>query len=159
MFPDKREATCLFNLNRNELRSRNLGSTYRREKGIDFINRRISKARERLAVLNSENNSIDHDEIWEAFFDIEEAILMTRVVFEDFDRPGKLRKLPTIGSSNGAIRGALLMADSGLKLAQTKLGERSGNESLRSLREARDQLKAALSAGKKIATKTDLRIA
>ncbi len=58
---------------------------------------------------------------------------MTRVVFEDFDRPGKLRKLPTIGSSNRAIRGALLMADSGLKLAQSKLGERSGNESLRIL--------------------------
>ncbi len=109
---------------------------------------RIRKAKERLAVLNSENRVRDPDEIWEAYYDVEEAILMAKVVFHGFDRPGKMRKLPAYtGLSDEDVRAKISSAEDSLSLAEASLAKRAAEETIERLRKARDQLKAILLAG------------
>jgi hypothetical protein len=95
------------------------------------------------------------DEIWEAYFDLEEAILMAKVVFDAFSKPGKLRKLPEFsGVSDPIVRAAIQKAKANLAVAEKKLPLLLGDETIESLRRARDQLKALLVAN---VTKKSLR--
>jgi len=118
------------------------------ERGISFVYDRIQSATKSLGVLNSENRLHDLDGIWETYYDVEEAILVAKVTFRGFDRPGKIRKLPEFRSlSDPVVRAAFKIAQENLSLAQTKLLSRHGTETVECLRRARDQLKALLLAG------------
>ena len=119
----------------------------RLKKGIDFVSTRIEKCQERITVLNSENRLWDMNEIWEAYFDLEEAILMTKVIFDAFNKVGKLRKLPEFSElSDQVVRAAFQTAEANLSKAENNLNQLSGEATIESLRKARDQLKALLAA-------------
>ena len=87
------------------------------------------------------------DEIWEAYFDLEEAILMAKVVFDAFNKLGKLRSLPEFtGLSEPIVRAAFQKVEANLAAAERQLPQLLGDETIESLRRARDQLKALLLA-------------
>jgi hypothetical protein len=120
-------------------------SSERLKKGINFVSTRIKKCRERLAVLNSENDLQNMNAIWEAYFDLEEAILMAKVIFDAFNKVGKLRKLPQFSElSDQVIRAAFQTAEVNLSKAENHLNQLSGDATIESLRKARDQLKALM---------------
>jgi hypothetical protein len=124
-----------------------LSAVKRLEKGVAFVSERILDARRRLNVLISKVHPRDLDEIWEAYYDLEEAILMTRVVFYGFDRPGRPRRLSvSAGKSDDEIRAMFQKAVESLVIAEKYLSKQMGEETIVALRKARDQLKALLLA-------------
>lgn len=116
------------------------------EKGTDYVSGKIKTALNRLAVLNSSQSRLrDFDETWEAYYDLEEAILMAKIVFEAFDRPGRIRKLRSPSKlSDEEIRAALRTAEDNLLKAEQKLIDRAGDQTVEFLRRARDELKIIL---------------
>jgi hypothetical protein len=115
-----------------------------KERGTSFIFERIEKARQRISVLNPNDSfNRDSEEIWETYCDVEEAILMAKVVFRGFDRPGRLRKLLEIKEiSEKTIRASMETASHNLDLAYSDLVRQRGNELVEHLRAAREQLKS-----------------
>jgi len=130
------------------------------ETGTTFVMERILRVKNRLTVLILGSHSRDPNELWEAYYDLEEAILMTRILFGGFDRPGKLRKLPDFSHySDEELRAALRSAENNLVAAEKMLHKLSGDATIERLRRARDNLKAmlALSANKNYAQRTGSR--
>ena len=122
-------------------------SSARMEQGVSFVGERIKRARGRLAVLTSTGRKRDMREVWEAYFDLEEAILMARIIFGGFDRPGKIRKLPEREKfSDEEIRASFMSAENSLSLAENNLANRRGDETVETLRKSRDLLKIMLLA-------------
>lgn len=115
------------------------------ERGISFVNERIVRSRDRICVLNSHNRLRDKDEIWEAYYDLEEAILMSKVIFRGFDKPGKRRRLPKIANlSDEEVRAKFKITEASLRSAERSLTKQAGDETIEFLRRARDQLKLML---------------
>jgi hypothetical protein len=120
------------------------------ERGISSVNERIKRSRNRVVSLTDENRLGNLSEIWEAYYDVEEAILISKIVFGGFDKPGKSRKLkvPTDFDfsklNDSEIRAEFESIENNLSLAESKLEIRSGEEMIEYLRRARDQLKIML---------------
>ena len=115
------------------------------EKGVSFVNDRIKSSRDRISVLNSPGRLRDRDEIWEAYYDLEEAILMSKIIFNGFDKLGKRRRLPKIADlSDKEIRARFRVAEDNLNSAESNLSNLKGDETIESLRRARYQLKLML---------------
>jgi hypothetical protein len=118
------------------------------ERGISFIDERVKRSRERLAVLNSKTDPKDLDEIWETYYDLEEAIFMAKIIFGGFDKQGRLRRLPDFsqGFSGEEVRAKIQAAERNLSRAESSLQKLAGNETIELLRAARDQAKMILLA-------------
>jgi len=122
------------------------------ERGTTFVYDRIQSATKRLTVLAAEKRLHDIDAIWETYYQIEEAVLVAKVLFKGFDRPGKFRKLPEFQAlSDSVVRAAIKIAEENLLLAETNLVSRHGPETIEFLRKARDQMKALVIVGDKSA--------
>ena len=120
------------------------------ERGISSVHERIKRSRNRVIFLTNENRLRDLNEIWEAYYDVEEAILISKIVFGGFDTPGKSRKLNVPRNfdfsklNDSEIRAKFESVENNLSLAESKLEIKSGDETIEYLRRARDQLKIML---------------
>lgn len=119
------------------------------ERGLSFVSERIARARSRITVLNPDDVlTRDSDEVWEAYYDIEEGIFVAKIVFKSFEKPGKFRKLLELRDvSQNTIRTALKTACENLDIATSDLRSQRRDELIEHLRRARDQLKALVIAG------------
>ncbi len=131
----------------------------KQERGISLVYERIKRSQNRVISLNNENRLRDLNEIWEAYYDVEEAILISKIIFGGFDKPGKLRKLnvpPNFDFSkltDREIRARFEFTGKNLSSAESKLGIRSGDETIEYLRKARDELKVMLLSPEKLSRK------
>jgi len=120
---------------------------YRIEKGISYIQERIKNCEERLSVLNSGESLDNMDAVWEAYYDLEEAIFIANMAFNGFNRIGKLRKIPEVtGLSQIVIRATFNKALENIAKARNMLSKHQGEETIEYLRRARDPLKGLLLA-------------
>jgi hypothetical protein len=122
----------------------------KQERGIPYVRDRIRRSQDRISNLTKNNRLRDVDEIWEAYYDVEEAILISKIIFGGFDKPGKIRTLniPTdfdfFKLSDSEIRAKFESVGKNLSLAELKLELSSGEETIESLRRARDEVKIML---------------
>jgi hypothetical protein len=114
------------------------------QKGTAFAVGRVKNALNRISALRS-SDKVDYDSIWEAYYDLEEAILVLKLAFSDFNKPGELRKLPGfVGLSEAKVRAALRSIEEHLISAETILESSRGVKAIEELRASRDILKAML---------------
>jgi hypothetical protein len=123
------------------------GEKERIEKGISYIQERMKNCEDRLSVLTSDEHIGNMDEVWEAYYDLEEAILIANMAFDGFNRIGKLRKIPEItGLSEIVIRATFNKSLENIGKAREMLSKHQGKETIEYLRLARDPLKGLLLA-------------
>ena len=122
----------------------------KKETGISHVRERITRSQDRIIHLVNANRLRDLDEIWEAYYDVEEAILLSKIIFGGFDKPGKTRKLnvPTnfdfLKLSESEIRAKFESVGKCLSVAEGKLAQGSEDDMIEFLRRARDELKVML---------------
>lgn len=117
-------------------------------KGTKFALDRISRARANLAVLKDSVtlSEKDYDAVWEAYYCLEEAILVARIAFSGFDSPGHMRKLPELPRkiTEEIFRAILQATNNGMDAAENEFHRHRGPRAVDDLRRARDQLKGLL---------------
>jgi hypothetical protein len=129
----------------------------KQDRGISSVHERIKKSQNRVIFLTNNNRLRDLNEIWEAYYDVEEAILISKIIFSGFDMTGKLRKLNVPLNfdfsklTDSKIRAKLESIGKNLSLAESRLGTRSRDETIEYLRRARDELKVMLLSPEKSA--------
>jgi hypothetical protein len=132
----------------------------KQEKGISSVRERIKRSRNRVILQVNDGRLRDLDEIWESYYDVEEAILIAKIIFGGFDKPGKTRELNVPANfdfsklSDSKIRAMFESIGKNLSLAENKIENRSGDETIEHLRIARDELKMMLLSPEKSSKKS-----
>jgi len=120
---------------------------YRIDKGISYIQERMKSCEQRLTVLTSDEYLDIMDAVWEAYYDLEEAIFIANMAFDRFNRIGKLRDIPEAnGLSQIEIRATFNKTLENIANARDMLSKHQVETTIEYLRRARDPLKGLLLA-------------
>ncbi|HXQ92900.1 MAG TPA: hypothetical protein VN739_07815 [Nitrososphaerales archaeon] len=131
----------------------------KQERGISSVRERIKRSQNRTILQVNDSRLRDLNEIWETYYDTEEAILISKIIFGGFDKPGKIRKLNAPANfdfsrlSDLEIRAKFEIIGKNLSLAENNIMNRLGNETIEHLRIARDELKIMLLSPEKVSRK------
>ena len=119
-------------------------------KGMQFVLSSLESALKRLSNLDTEEKIRNTNEIWETYCDIEQAIEVSKFVFNLHERLGKIRSLK-ISTKNDPksipleeLRARYRFVNSAVASATDAYKRGRGEEAIEFARKARDELKILL---------------
>jgi len=119
-------------------------------KGMQFVLSSLEDAQKRLARFDTEEKLRNTSEIWEAYCDIEQAIEVSKFVFNLHGRLGKIRSLKVSTKNDpksipsGELRSRYRFVNSAIASAADAYRHGRGEEAIEFARKARDELKILL---------------
>ena len=119
-------------------------------KGMQFVLSSLEDARKRLAHLDTEEKIRNTSEIWEAYCDVEQAIEVSKFIFDLHERLGKIRSLKVSTKNDPKsipleeLRARYRFVNSTIASAVDAYRHGRGEEAIEFARKARDELKILL---------------
>ena len=119
-------------------------------KGMQFVLSSLESALKRLSNLDTEEKIRNTNEIWETYCDIEQAIEVSKFVFNLHERLGKIRSLKVSTKNDPKsipsveLRSRYRFVNSAVASATDAYKRGRGEEAIEFARKARDELKILL---------------